>query len=119
MPDGRVRQQLTRGARIRAILRQPQHMPFRLVDEIGLVLAVQSGLLDPLPLDAVATFCAGLPAMLDTDASEVMSTLAETGALSSAAHATLMAAITRFAATLSSGKQDTSVADKLESAVTP
>ncbi len=41
-------QQLTRGARIRAILNQPQHAPLRLADEVALVLAVQSGLLDPL-----------------------------------------------------------------------
>ena len=40
--------QLTRGARIRAILDQPQHAPLRLADEVALVLAVQSGLLDTL-----------------------------------------------------------------------
>jgi F-type H+-transporting ATPase subunit alpha len=42
MPEGRVRDQLRRGERIRAILRQPQHAPFRLADEIALMLAVQS-----------------------------------------------------------------------------
>lgn len=103
MPDGRVRQQLTRGARIRAILRQPQHVPFRLADEIGLVMAVQSGLLDTLPLDAIATFCAGLPARLDSDAAKVIATLGDTGALSSEDHATLMDAIKRFVDTLSAG----------------
>jgi F-type H+-transporting ATPase subunit alpha len=61
MPEGRVRDQLRRGERIRAILRQPQHAPFRLADEIALMLAVQSGLLDALPLNAVAAFRAGLP----------------------------------------------------------
>ena len=55
-PDGRVREQLTRGARIREALRQSQHMPFRLADEVALMLAVQAGLLDPLPLAAVAAF---------------------------------------------------------------
>jgi hypothetical protein len=33
MPDTRVRDQLIRGARIRAILEQPQHAPLRLADE--------------------------------------------------------------------------------------
>ena len=47
MPDTRVRNQLTRGARIRAILNQPQHAPLRLADEVALVLAVQSGLSGP------------------------------------------------------------------------
>ncbi len=81
MPDGRVREQLTRGARIRQALRQPQHMPFRLADEVALMLAVQSGLLDPLPLEAVKAFRAGLPDLLDRDAADVLATLEQTGDL--------------------------------------
>ena len=37
MPDSRVRGQLARGARIRAILNQPQHAPLRLADEVALI----------------------------------------------------------------------------------
>jgi F-type H+-transporting ATPase subunit alpha len=36
MPDKRVRQQLARGGRIRAMLKQPQHTPMRLADEVAL-----------------------------------------------------------------------------------
>jgi F-type H+-transporting ATPase subunit alpha len=100
MPEGRVRDQLRRGKRIRAILRQPQHAPFRLADEVALMLAVQSGLLDPLPLEAVAAFRAGLPAALDRDAAEVPRTLAEAGELDASARAALIAAMTRLAASL-------------------
>ena len=100
MPEGRVRQQLTRGARIRAILRQPQHAPFRLADEVGLMLAVQSGLLDPLPLEAVAAFRAGLPAALDKDAAEVLQAIAETGEMDAGARDVLMTAMTQLAASL-------------------
>ena len=64
-PELRVRQQLTRGARIREILKQPQHMPLRLLEEVALVLGVQSGLLDDLPIEAVGAFRAALPAALD------------------------------------------------------
>jgi len=64
-PEPRVRRQLTRGERIREILKQPQHMPLRLLDEVALVLAVQSGLLDSLPVEAVGAFRAALPAVLD------------------------------------------------------
>jgi F-type H+-transporting ATPase subunit alpha len=110
MPDGRVRQQLTRGARIREILRQPQHAPFRLVDEVALLLAVQSGALDALPLTAVGAFRAGLPVALDTDAADVLSTIAKTGKMDDAARADLIAAITRLAASLSDKKAD-AVAD--------
>ena len=72
MPDTRVRNQLTRGARIRAILDQPQHAPLRLADEVALVLAVQSGLLDPLPLPAVAVFRQGLREALDRGAPDAV-----------------------------------------------
>lgn len=65
MPDDRVRNQLTRGARIRAILAQPQHAPLRLADEVALVRAVQSGLLDPLPVPTIVAFRRGLSEALD------------------------------------------------------
>lgn len=45
MPEGRVRDQLRRRERIRAILRQPQNAPLHIADEVALLLAVQSGLL--------------------------------------------------------------------------
>ena len=66
MPDTRVRQQLTRGARIRAILDQTQHAPLRLADEVALVLAVQAGLLDALPLTAIPGFPQGFGARSST-----------------------------------------------------
>ncbi len=81
MPDVRVRNQLTRGARIRAILDQPQHAPLRLAEEVALVLAVQSGLLDALPLTAVAAFRRGLRDALDRGVPEVVRLIQETGTL--------------------------------------
>jgi F-type H+-transporting ATPase subunit alpha len=81
MPDDRVRQQLNRGGRIRAILKQPQHAPLRLVDETALVMAVQEGLLDGLPFDVVADFRARLPQALDTEAAETVHAVASGGKL--------------------------------------
>jgi F-type H+-transporting ATPase subunit alpha len=81
MPDTRVRNQLTRGARIRAILGQPQHAPLRLADEVGLVLAVQSGLLDALPLPVVIAFRRGLRDALDHGAADAVRLIQETGTL--------------------------------------
>lgn len=97
MPDTRVRDQLTRGARIRAILGQPQHAPLRLVDEVALVLAVQSGLLDPLPLPTVAMFRRGLREMLDRDVPVVVGQVQETGVLDDGARQELRAALRRHA----------------------
>ena len=97
MPEGRVRQQLTRGARIRSILRQPQHAPFRLADEVGLLLAVQSGLLDPLTPKAVADFRAALPAALDRNAPEAVSAIADKGEMDEATRNSLIAVLTQLA----------------------
>jgi len=104
MPDGRVRQQLTRGARIRQTLRQSQHVPFRLVDEVALMLAVQSGMLDPLPLAAVTTFCAGLPAVLDRDAADALNAITESGELDPKAQDDLIAALKTYAGSLMDSK---------------
>jgi F-type H+-transporting ATPase subunit alpha len=81
MPDTRVRDQLTRGARIRAILAQPQHAPLRLADEVALVLAVQSGLLDALPPLVVIEFRLGLRDALDRGAPDAVRLIQETGTL--------------------------------------
>ena len=107
MPEGRVRDQLKRGERIRAILRQPQNAPFRLADEVALMLAVQIGLLDPLPLDAIAAFRAGLPAALNRDAAEGLRTIAESGELDAEGRGALMDAMTRLAASLGDAKPAT------------
>ena len=104
MPDGRVRAQLTRGARIREILRQPQHAPYRLADEVALMIAVQAGLLDALPLKAVAAFRTGLPEMLDRDAADALAAMDKPGEIDPALRETLMTAMTRFAASLSDAK---------------
>ncbi|MEX1660742.1 F0F1 ATP synthase subunit alpha [Thioclava sp. 15-R06ZXC-3] len=96
MPDGRVRQQLTRGARIREALRQPQHQPIRLVDEVALMLAVQTGLLDDLDEPLVAGFRAGLPAALDRDAASAVDAIAGQGSLDDSTKAALLGAMTRL-----------------------
>ncbi len=104
MPDGRVRQQLTRGGRIRSILSQPQHLPLRLADEVALVAAAQSGLLDPLDLATVGAFRIGLPAMLDRNAAAVVHTIETTGRFAAGQHEALMEALRAFAATFPAAK---------------
>ena len=49
--DVQVKGKIGRGQRIRAVLSQPQYAPLRLADEVAFVLALQSGLLDRLPLE--------------------------------------------------------------------
>jgi F-type H+-transporting ATPase subunit alpha len=100
MPDTRVRDQLTRGERIRAVLSQPQHAPLRLADEVALVLAVQSGLLDPLTLPTVAIFRQGLREALDRDVPDIVHHIQETGALDDAGKQAIREALRKYIQTL-------------------
>jgi F-type H+-transporting ATPase subunit alpha len=97
MPDPRVRAQLTRGERIRAILDQPRHAPLRLADETALVLAVQFGLLDPLPLATVGEFRRGLADALDRSCPDVVRAIERTGTLDEATAKALREALRVFA----------------------
>ncbi len=93
MPDTRVRHQLTRGARIRAILAQPQHAPLQLADQVALVLAVQSGLLDTLPLRAILDVRRDLHEALDRAAPDAVRQIHETGTLEGEHKQTFLAAL--------------------------
>jgi F-type H+-transporting ATPase subunit alpha len=66
----------------------------------GLLLAVQSGLLEPLSLDAVTAFRDKLPENLDQDAGDALRAISETGELDEEARDALMAAMTRLATQL-------------------
>ena len=79
MPDQRVRDQLTHGGRIRAILGQGQHAPLRLIEEVALVLALQAGLFDPLPVSAIGDFRRALGALLDHEAPDIVRHIESSG----------------------------------------
>lgn len=102
-PEPHVRQQLTRGARIRAILKQPQHAPLRLVDEVALVLAVQAGVLDTLSLEDVATFRAALPGALDEAPGALLHAIDDKGTIAEAQREALLDTARALAASLTGG----------------
>jgi len=104
MSEGRVKQQLTRGARIRAILAQPQHAPLRLADEVALVVAVQTGLIDALPVTVIPTFFTGLREALDRGAADAVRSIQSDGALDDARKATLHACLEAYVQTLTPAK---------------
>ncbi len=51
--DEGTRRTLERGRRIRQVLNQPQHEPMEVTEQIAVLLAVTSGVLDSIPLDKV------------------------------------------------------------------
>jgi F-type H+-transporting ATPase subunit alpha len=52
--DEETRRTLEHGRRIREILKQPQYAPMPIPEQIAVLLAVEEGMLDDVPLDAVA-----------------------------------------------------------------
>jgi F-type H+-transporting ATPase subunit alpha len=96
--DTQVKNKIARGRRIRAVLSQPQYAPTRLVDEVTLVTALQNGILDSIPLEAIGKFRAELPAWLDRSAKDILDEVERTGKLNYAQRASLSASLTALAA---------------------
>ncbi len=94
--DVKVKDKIARGQRIRAILSQPQYAPLRLADEVALVLALQTGLLDLLPLEEIEKFRSELPAWLGGSLKAIVDEIDRTGGLDDAHRAELRTALAGF-----------------------
>lgn len=113
MPEGHVRRQLVRGAAIRAILRQPQHRPMRLIDEVALVLALQDGVLDGLPADRVAAFRSALFVAIDRTDAGLADRIGDSGDLGEEDRAAVLSAVRDLGGKI--GAADDGAADRPES----
>jgi F-type H+-transporting ATPase subunit alpha len=78
LSDARVKAQMARGERARALLIQPRFAPLRLVDEVALSYALREGLLDAIPVEAVALFRLALPDWLDAKAADFVQMIDQT-----------------------------------------
>jgi F-type H+-transporting ATPase subunit alpha len=87
--DEQVKGKIARGARIRSVLSQPQYAPLRLADEVALVLALQRGLLDRLPLEQIGKLRSELPGWLDRSTALIVDKIERTGQLGHAKRAEL------------------------------
>jgi F-type H+-transporting ATPase subunit alpha len=65
--EPRVQAQINRGQRIRAALAQPQYAPMPLTQQIALLLSLQAGALDQMPVERVAAFRDALADWLQGD----------------------------------------------------
>ena len=75
--DASTQRQLTRGARLVEILKQPQYKPLPLEKQVIILYAGAKGFLDPLPVDALAKYEAGLHTFIEERYPEVFKGLAE------------------------------------------
>ncbi len=94
--DTRVKAQIARGERLRALLTQPRFANLRFVDQVALLSALGRGALDGLPAEAIPDLRARLPAYLDTTVREAVDTLNRSGELDEATEDRLVAAIERL-----------------------
>ena len=97
VPDPRVKAQLARGARLRALLSQPQYAPLRLADEVALALALRDNLLDTVAPDRIAALRTALPAWLDEHAGPAVRAMTTSGKLGAEDNKLLVAALLTLA----------------------
>ncbi|MCU0524718.1 MAG: F0F1 ATP synthase subunit alpha [Elainella sp. Prado103] len=64
--DQATRNQLSRGQRLREILKQPQYSPLSVAEQVAVIYAGINGYLDDLPVEKVTEFCKGLRDYLKT-----------------------------------------------------
>lgn len=95
--DAATRQQLTRGERLMALLKQPQYTPYAVEDQVASVWAGANGYLDDIEVSDVVKFEAGLIRHLRTNTS-VLTDIATTGKLEADTEAALRAAVEEFRA---------------------
>jgi F-type H+-transporting ATPase subunit alpha len=93
LTDARVKAQLERGRRLRALLLQPRLAPLRRSDEVGLGLALREGLLDSVPMEQIAAIRQELPAWLDRSVPAIVMAIESTGRLDEEGRKALVEAV--------------------------
>lgn len=74
-PEPRVKAQIERGRRLRALLNQPLFQPLRVADQVALALALKEGLFDAVPASHIGPIRTALPGWLDAKASALVAVL--------------------------------------------
>ncbi|WP_414132154.1 F0F1 ATP synthase subunit alpha [Rhizobium jaguaris] len=103
MSDGRIKTQIARGERIRALLAQPRFAALRTVDQIALLAALGAGVLDALPLEDIAAMRAGITPFLDTNARDCVDAIAKGGTSDETLRNRLVAAVRSLMETMLRG----------------
>jgi F-type H+-transporting ATPase subunit alpha len=75
-------------------------VPLRLADEVALIVALQTGLLDHVPLEKIAAFRSRLPAWLDRTVAALVEEVERSGLLDDSGRARLREALAGLAGEL-------------------
>jgi F-type H+/Na+-transporting ATPase subunit alpha len=102
--DKSTQAQLTRGARLVEILKQPQYEPLAVERQVAIIFAGTNGYLDPIPLSDLRAFETELYAYLDTRHPQLFGSIAEKKILDDAIKASLNEAVKQFASDFAARK---------------
>ncbi|HLX34605.1 MAG TPA: F0F1 ATP synthase subunit alpha [Candidatus Limnocylindrales bacterium] len=80
--DKATRDQLTRGEKLSEVTKQPQYQPMPVEKQVAILYAATKGKLDDVPTPRVRDFEAQFYRFLETERPKILTTLAETKALS-------------------------------------
>jgi F-type H+/Na+-transporting ATPase subunit alpha len=75
--DKATRDQLTRGEKTSEVLKQPQYQPLSVEQQVAILWVVTNGYLDDVPTPRIREFEQGFYRFLETERSELLSTLGE------------------------------------------
>ena len=103
LSDARVKAQIDRGERIRALLTQPRFAALRLVDQVALLVALVDGVFDSISVEVIQEVRQRVMAYLDANASQCVSAITKTGTLDDATRTSLVAAVRNLASQLAIG----------------
>lgn len=94
--DAATQRQLTRGARLVEILKQPQFKPLKLENQVAIIYAGTKGYVDKYPVNMVAKYEAGLHAFLEARYADMLKSIAEEKKLSGETEAKLNEALKAY-----------------------
>jgi F-type H+/Na+-transporting ATPase subunit alpha len=105
--DKATQAQLTRGARLVEILKQPQYEPLPVERQVALIFAGTNGYLDAVELSEVRAFEIGLYQFIETRKPEIFRGIVEKKQLDDQLKAVLTDAVKEFAATFAASRATT------------
>ena len=98
--DAATQQQLSRGKRLRELLKQPQFSPLILAEQVAIVYAGVKGLIDDVPVEEVVQFSRELREYLKSNKPDFISKIQTEKVLSPEAETTLKEAIAEVVSTM-------------------
>lgn len=93
--DSATKRQLTRGARLMELLKQPQNTPYEVEDQVCSIWAGTNGYMDDVPLEQIHRFETELLVYLHSQ-TEITKTIAQTGQFTEETEMALKAAVEKF-----------------------